>query len=222
MKRKRGKNKENRCNGKELLECPEVSGRIDSRQDRHGAQNDQISGYSSRTIKSYTICAKNIYKHFKKPLNKITESGFKNFLEGLVKKKYSPYTLNLYHATLKYVIEKIYRQRFDYRFACAKRPKRLPVVLSRKDIKTLVNSIKNHKYRLMIGLAYGAGLRVSEIVNLRIKDLNLNELTIHIKSGKGRKDRITIVPGKLKTGLQNLIAGKRGGDFVFERKRGGN
>ncbi len=179
-------------------------------------QDMRIAGYSPRTIKSYTICAKNICKRFKKPLNRITEDDFKSFLASLAKKKYSPYTINLYHATLKYVTEKIYHKKFTFRFPYAKRHKKLPIVLSRKEIRKIIHSTKNSKHRLLIALSYGAGLRVSEAVSLKVADLDLAELTLHIKKSKGKRDRITIIPKRLKTDLQNLIAGKKPRDFLFE------
>ncbi len=184
-------------------------------------QEMRIAGFSKRTIKSYSLCLKKLYNHFKKPLNKISENEFKEFLSELANKNYSPYTLNLYHASLKYVIENIYHQPFRFNFPYAKRHKKLPIVLSRKEIMQIIDSIKNLKHKLIISLAYGSGLRVSEIVNLKIKDVDLNELTIHLKQAKGAKDRITIFPEKLKADLQNITAGKSENVFVFLSERGG-
>lgn len=76
----------------------------------------------------------------------------------------------------------------------AKRSKKLPVVLSKEEIKNIIDAIRNPKHKLVISLTYGAGLRISEIVNLKVKDVNLEELTIHLKNAKGKKDRITIFP----------------------------
>ncbi|MFH1280625.1 MAG: site-specific tyrosine recombinase/integron integrase [Candidatus Beckwithbacteria bacterium] len=180
-----------------------------------------ISGYSRRTITSYTICAKKIYQYFQKPLNRISEHEFVGFLAKLAQKNYSPYTLNLYHAALKYIFRKLYHQQFKFGFPYAKRHKKLPVVLSRKEISRLIGSIKNAKHKTLIALAYGAGLRVSEVVGLKIKDLNLEELTIHLKETKGGKDRITIIPQKLNDVLKNLLAGKNFDDYLFESERGG-
>lgn len=73
----------------------------------------------------------------------------------------------------------------------------------------------------MISLAYGAGLRVGEAVNLRIRDINFDELTIHLKNAKGKKDRITIFPEKLKADLHELTALQHGNEYVFESERGG-
>ena len=181
----------------------------------------QISGYSPRTITSYTFCARKLYRHFQKPLHQISESDFRRFLALLTKNKYSPFTLNLYHASLKYVVDHVYHKPFSFRFPYAKRHKKLPIVLSRKEIRNIMKNIKNAKHKLLVSLSYGAGLRVSEVLHLRVKDIDLDELTIHLKQAKGRKDRITILSEKLKTDIQNLIAGKARQDFVFESERGG-
>jgi len=74
---------------------------------------------------------------------------------------------------------------------------KLPAVLSKEEISLIFSSLKNPKHQLLLSLAYGAGLRVSEVINLKIRDLNLKELTIHIKNSKGQKDRITVLPDKL-------------------------
>ena len=73
----------------------------------------------------------------------------------------------------------------------------------------------------MVSVAYGAGLRVSELVNLKIRDVDLDELTIHVKIGKGKKDRISIFPEKLRPELRKLILERDFKEFVFESERGG-
>ena len=97
----------------------------------------------------------------------------------------------------------------------------MPVVLSRKEIEGIISKIYNQKHKFVIILGYAAGLRISEVVNLRVKDIDLEELTIHIKNAKGKKDRITIFPKKLISGLRELIFDKKRNDFVFESTRGG-
>ncbi|MCX6800459.1 MAG: tyrosine-type recombinase/integrase, partial [Candidatus Falkowbacteria bacterium] len=81
--------------------------------------------------------------------------------------------------------------------------------------------IINKKHSLMIALAYASGLRVSEVVSLKVKDLNLLEFTIHLKSTKGDKDRITILPEKLIKDIENMIMHKSLNDYVFSSERGG-
>lgn len=103
----------------------------------------------------------------------------------------------------------------------AKRPKSLPTVLSRSEVTKILESLKNTKHKLLLSLAYGAGLRVSEVVGLKVQDLDFEELMVHIKQAKGQKDRISVMPTSLIDGLKNLIAGKNKNDFIFASERGG-
>ena len=73
----------------------------------------------------------------------------------------------------------------------------------------------------MVALTYGAGLRISEIINLRVQDIDFEQLTIHLKEAKGKKDRITILPEKLKSDLLNVIVEKDNKKYIFESNRGG-
>ena len=63
----------------------------------------------------------------------------------------------------------------------SKEAKKLPIVLTKNEILEIIENIKNKKHKFIISLAYGAGLRVSEIINLRVWDFDLENLTIHIK-----------------------------------------
>ena len=181
----------------------------------------KIRNYSRKTIKSYLYCLKEYFNFKKVNLNLIDIQNIKQFLLQKQKLNLAGSTINLYLNAIKFFYREIAKvsEKIDIKFA--KRNKKLPVVLSRKEIKQIINSIKNSKHKLLLSLAYGAGLRVSEVINLKVKDINLEELTIHLKNAKGKKDRITIFPQKLKPTLQNLIAGKNKDDFVFESERGG-
>jgi site-specific recombinase XerD len=94
-------------------------------------------------------------------------------------------------------------------------------VLSRKEIEKMIDSLKNPKHKLLIALAYGAGLRVGEAINLKIKDLDLDELTIHIKGAKGNKDRISLFSEKLLSELRELAGLMDANSYVFESSQGG-
>ena len=103
----------------------------------------------------------------------------------------------------------------------AKRSKKLPIVLSREEINKIIETLPNKKHKLLISLAYGAGLRVSETINLKTKDVDLGELVVHLKDAKGKKDRITIFPEKIKSDIINITNCKDKNDYIFESERGG-
>ena len=103
----------------------------------------------------------------------------------------------------------------------AKKESRLPDVLSRAEIHRLLAATKNTKHRLSLALAYGAGLRISEVVNLEVQDLDLEQLMVTVRQGKGRKDRMTVIPASLVADLRGFLAGRSPQDVLFESDRGG-
>jgi len=95
------------------------------------------------------------------------------------------------------------------------------VVLSRQEINQIIGQLHNLKHRCLVALAYGAGLRVSEVINLKIFDLDFAAGTIIIRQAKGRKDRLTILPQKLAVDLKKLTVGREFDSYVFLSERGG-
>lgn len=180
-----------------------------------------LRNYSSRTIKSYLYYIKKYLKFAQKHRLKSKGKAIKAFLLNLQERNLSPQTINLSLNAIKFLYRDVLKSRDKIDIKCAKRPKKLPVVLSKNEIGKIITAVKNPKHRLILALAYGAGLRVSEVISLRVKDINIEELTIHLKNAKGKKDRITIFPEKLKVDIKNLIAEKNKNDFMFASERGG-
>jgi integron integrase len=83
----------------------------------------------------------------------------------------------------------------------AKRPQRVPVVLSRSEVATLLRRMDGTP-RLMCSLIYGAGLRLLECARLRVKDVDLDRGELTVRDGKGRKDRVTVLPSSLTAPLR--------------------
>lgn len=170
----------------------------------------RVAGYSPRTIEAYCRC-----------VEEIGEQDLLTFLDKLAKEHKSSFTINQYHAAYKLYVTKVLKQQFEASFPYTKRRQRLPIVLSREEIERVIAFTKNSKHRIMITLAYGAGLRVGEVINLKVGDVDLKELCLLIKEAKGDKDRLTILPEKLVNDLNNMIAGKTGDQYLFESERGG-
>lgn len=170
----------------------------------------RVTGYRIKTIEAYSRC--------------VAEIGNMNlieFLDKLAKEGKSTFTMNQYHAAYKLYVTKILKKHWNQPFPYAKRHKKLPVVLSRQEIQKIIETVKNSKHRLMIALSYGAGLRVSEVINLEKQDIDTDELSVLIRDAKGGKERISIIPEKLTNDLQNIMAGKKKNDYLFESERGG-
>ena len=97
----------------------------------------------------------------------------------------------------------------------AKRPKRLPTVLSRQEVRAVLDQMEG-VHALMARLMYGTGMRLTECLQLRVKDIDLERLEVMVRQGKGRKDRITMLPDSLVTPMRAHLEAVRS---VHERDR---
>jgi len=181
----------------------------------------RIRGYSKKTIKSYLHGLKKYFTFKKSEPESLDTENIKNFLLFSEKNGASAQTRNLLLNAIKFYYQNIVKPNQKIQIRSAKKNKSLPVILARSEIEKILETTKNTKHKLLLSFAYGSGLRVSEVVSLKVKDINPEELTIHIKKAKGKKDRITVLPEKLLPNIQNLIAGKDKNDFVFASERGG-
>ena len=181
----------------------------------------RLRNYSPRTRKAYLLYIRKYVEFSKKAGIKGKQQAIKEFLLEKHKRKQSPQTINLALNAVKFLYADVLKdpQKIDLKFA--KRNKKLPIVLSHSEIEQIIQATDNSKYRLMISLGYACGLRVSEVVSLKVADLDIDELVVHIKSAKGKRDRISVLPKKLQNDLRNIIAGKSANDFVFSSNRGG-
>jgi len=181
----------------------------------------EIRNYSPRTIKTYLSFLKQYFTFKKSNLDVYEESNIKDFMAENIGRKVSPQSVNLALNAIKFYYREVIGISDKINIRTVKKDSKLPVVLSRKEVNKIIDSIKNPKHKLLISLSYAAGLRVSEAVSLKVKDLDFDNLTIHIRRAKGRKDRISLLPEKLINDLKNLIAGKNGDDILFLSERGG-
>jgi site-specific recombinase XerD len=181
----------------------------------------RLQNYSQKTIKSYLVCLRDYFRFIKNVKKDPDVSLVKKYLLEKQEAGQSSQTMNLYLQAIKYFYREIMKSPIEIDLKFAKTAKRLPVVLSREEIEKIIASIRNEKHRLMIALGYGVGLRVSEVVNLRVRDMDLDELVVHVKVAKGNKDRITVFPEKLKADLSEIMALQHGNEYLFESERGG-
>jgi len=177
--------------------------------------------YSPKTLDSYLGCLKDYFSFLKTDFEKFDEFKVKEYLVGLKDRGLAGQTINVHLNAIKFFYENIVKIPFKITLKFSKKPQRLPVVLSREEIEAIINVIGNEKHRLLVSLSYGAGLRVSEIVKLRIKDIDLPNLQLNIRQSKGAKDRITVVPEKLRDKITQFMAGKPADEFLITSERGG-
>ena len=184
-------------------------------------QELKLRNYSPKTIKAYTFVAKDLYLYFKKPLRELSTGEIKDYLLKKQARSLASQTIALYVNAINFIFREIYKKDGFENLKHPKKTQKLPVVLNREEIKKIIDNIDNLKHRLMIALAYGAGLRVSEVVRLKVLDIDFDELTLVVRQGKGKKDRLTILSKNIRSDLEKIIIGKKNNDYIFESERGG-
>jgi integrase/recombinase XerD len=181
----------------------------------------RIRKYSPRTIKGYSSSVRAYERSLGGGLSQASVETIRQFLDEVEQRGASGQTLNQHLQALKAFMKIVFGVALPPDLHFARRAKRLPVVLTRQEIAGLLNAIPNRRHRLLVGLAYGAGLRVSEVVHLRVRDVDLAELTVTVRQGKGGRDRMTVFPERMRDGIAWLIGANEGSSYLFESARGG-
>lgn len=145
----------------------------------------------------------------------------KEFLLKKHENNFAPQTINLFLNSIKFFYRDVLKCDRPIDIIYAKRTRRLPTVLSRREISALLHAVKNKKHRLLLALAYGGGLRVSEAVKLKVQDIDWERDFVFVREAKGDHDRITLLPSKIKIELQHFLYGRDKNSYVFESNRGG-
>ena len=96
-----------------------------------------------------------------------------------------------------------------------RRERKLPLILSRDEVKTLLEAPRNLRHRAMLAILYGSGLRVSEVARLKVADIDSGRNVLWVRSGKGRKDRQALLPPTLRELLRCYWRTRRPTDWLF-------
>ena len=155
----------------------------------------ELKGYSPRTIKSYIGQVSNFAKFYNKSPELLREKEIREYLHYcIMEKKLSEGTVNYINAGLKFFYTKTLNRYWNAdNLARIKEPRRLPAVLSPQEVKSIFDVTENLKHRAILMTVYSAGLRVSEVCNLKITDIDSKNMQILIREGKGKKDRYSLL-----------------------------
>lgn len=180
----------------------------------------RLKNYSDSTIKTYFHCI-SVYLNFKKTVREDeVEVAPELFLNEVKSKGRSPKTINQYVNAIKLWYKISYNEQKDLQQLRPKKDRSLPKVLSEEEVKKVISNTENLKHRCMLLTAYSAGLRVSEVINLRLDDIDSDNMTIRINLGKGRKDRLTVLAKSLLAELRRYVKAYKPKYWLFEGQSG--
>lgn len=174
--------------------------------------------YSPNTQRSYIYFFKCFLKHFSnRDINNLTSNEINNYLLNLVQTNISISQQNIHINAIKLYYHNILGiNSVSFKLHRPRKEHKLPKVLSKSEIKKLINSISNLKHKTIIILMYSTGCRRSEILNLKIEDIDCQRNVLTIKNSKGKKDRITILSKKVLNILREYYKEYKPKKYLFE------
>ena len=181
----------------------------------------RVRHYSGRTEEAYVGWAKRFLRfHGGQDPTEMGPAEVRAFINDLaVKRGVSASTQEQALSAILFMFKEVLRQDLGWvqLIVRAKKPKRLPVVMTRDEVKAVLNEMSGMT-KLMAQMLYGSGLRLVECLELRVKDIEFGSDMVVVRGGKGEKDRVTLLPACLKEPLRRHLERVRA---LFEQDRKG-
>lgn len=181
----------------------------------------KISKNSEYTLRNYIAYNQILFNFTKKQPEEISEDDVKKYIAEKLDKNSSSSVI-LFLSALKYAYSNILKNDITKNIKRPKRERKIPTVLTKDEIKKLFEVLDAKKSKLMVSLMYACGMRVSELVNLKILDLEFEEKIGHIRQAKGKKDRIFNIPDFLFRDLKRQADKQKSKDqeYLFTGPKG--
>lgn len=174
--------------------------------------------YSSSTLRTYCASFIQFLRHieYRNP-EYVTQKEIIRFLGSLMERGLSSSSGHSMVNGLQFYFHQVLgKHEMEFRLPRPKKEKKLPTVLTMEECLRIFQVVDNPKHKLLLLIGYGAGLRVSEIVNLKWKDILFSEYKIHISNAKGKKDRMVMLPFSIVQSLEIYRQLYNGKHYVFE------
>ena len=161
------------------------------------SQDMNMRNFSHYTYDFYIRKTKEMIKYFNKPMEEVTIEELRDYLYKhlLLERKLSDKTVNHYNSVIRFIYEVTLDKLINKKqIPMRKLKKKVYKVLTKEELSTFFNSVDNFKFRTIFMLIYGSGLRIGEVVNLHISDIDSKNMRVFVREGKGNKERYTILP----------------------------
>lgn len=186
----------------------------------------KVQRYAEASIRNYNSAVKRFLslaiKKYKIP-NEIDEAVIERYIIWLIEEKNASrsFQINELSGITKY-FDLVYNIKFDLKHLYPKRKENtLPKYISKKEVKLMIDKTENIKHKCIIMMLYSGGLRLSELLNLRVYDIDSDNMIIHINKSKGNKDRKVMLSEKLLAELRQYYKSFKPKEFLFEGQKGG-
>ena len=180
----------------------------------------RLAGYSPSTQKIYLLYAKLFTKYHMRSPAEMGEDQIRQYLLHMVEeKKISRETYRQIRAALIFLYTITLRRQTEVEHLPVRRKKvKLPVVLSGTEVQALLEAVRSPKYRVIVMAQYAGGLRISEACRLRPEDIDSKRMVIHVRAGKGGRDRYTVLSARFLASLRDYFRQHRPDGWLFPGK----
>lgn len=174
-------------------------------------------GLAVRTHQSYLYAVSALARYFNQPPNQLRADQIQDYFVYLVKERgLGAASCRLYLNGIRFLYLQVLNwQQFDIPIQYPKRVQRIPELLTRSEIRQLIAACGNDKYRMMLLTCYGCGLRVSELVALKVHHIDGERQLLRVEQGKGAKDRLVVLPVTLLSQLRHYWLNDRPKLWLF-------
>ena len=177
----------------------------------------QRRNYSKTTTRSYLQIVRDFANYFNRPPDQLGPAEVRTYQAHLFEeRKLEPRTVGLYTAGLRFLFVKTLKRPYPYEdLPYPKQPRRLPIVLSQEEAARLMESASNLFHRAMLMTLYSTGMRRAELCQLKVEDIDGGRMVIHIRHGKGGKDRDVPLDPKLRETLREYYRWMKPKTYLF-------
>jgi len=149
----------------------------------------RLRGFAERTQRTYTGWMRRLVLQVGVPADQITEQQVRAYLSELSRRRLSASTINQAISAVRFFFGEVLRRQWDLEIHYQHAPQRVPVTLTADEVSRLLTAVPNLRDRTAMEIAYAAGLRLGEVLHLRLSDIDSGRMTLRVDQGKGRKDR---------------------------------
>lgn len=177
----------------------------------------RLRGFAPKTHKSYLHALEELWAYHRRPLDKLGGADIQRFLDHIItERKLAWATVNVYFSACRFLYLAVLRRpELGFSIPPRGRSGRRPGVLSQEEVQRLIDAPRNLKHRALLTMTYGSGLRVSEVVRIRIADIDRERMALRVEQGKGRRDRYTVLSQKGLDLLGELWRKERCAEYFF-------
>jgi integrase/recombinase XerD len=162
----------------------------------------RLRGFAARTQKAYTNWMRRLIAHVRVPADQVTEEAARGFLLEIAGRGLSSSTINQAISAARFYFAHVLKRPWNLEIPYQRAPQKVPVTLTPEEVSRLLEAVPNMRDRTAMEVSYATGMRLSEVLQLKVTDIDSGRMIIRVDQGKGKKDRNVMLSPSLLESLR--------------------